>query len=88
VTPALPFRSEFAHYFDEIAWEVMQELDIPVMDTYWMTYSRPDHRESTDTNTLADKMVHAGPEVYDVLTRQWVMMVLETLCASPYQLVI
>jgi hypothetical protein len=42
--PALPFRSDFAHYFNEIAWEVMQELDIPVMDTYWMTYSRLDHR--------------------------------------------
>jgi hypothetical protein len=88
VTQALPFTSDFAHYFNEIAWDVMGELDIPVMDTYWMTYSRPDHRESTDTNTLAGKMAHAGPEVYDVLVRQWVMMILETLCASPYQWVI
>jgi hypothetical protein len=85
VTQALPFTSDFAHYFNKIAWEVMKELDIPVMDTYWMTYSRPDHRESTETNTLAGKMAHAGPEVYDVLVRKWMMMILETLCASPYQ---
>jgi hypothetical protein len=84
VTQALPYTSDFAHYFNEIAWEVMKELDIPVMDTYWMTYSRPDHREATETNTLSGKMVHAGPEVYDVLVRQWMMMILEMLCASDY----
>jgi hypothetical protein len=81
----MPYTTDFVHYFNEIAWEVMKELDIPVMDTYWMTYSRPDHREANPTNFLGAKMAHAGPEVYDVLVRQWMMMILETLCASDFQ---
>jgi hypothetical protein len=88
VTQPLPFISDFAHYFNEIAWEVMRELDIPIMDAYWITHSRPDHRESTETNTLAGKLAHAGPEVYDVLVRKWMMMILETLCVSTYQWIV
>jgi hypothetical protein len=88
VTQPMPFTPDFAHYFNEVAWEVMRELDIPVMDAYWMTSSRPDHRESTDINLLSGKMAHAGPEVYDVLTRKWMMMVFETLCGAPYQWVV
>jgi hypothetical protein len=34
VTQALPFTPDFAHHFNEIAWEVMKELDIPVMDAW------------------------------------------------------
>jgi hypothetical protein len=82
VTQPLPFTSDFAKYFNDIAWDIMKKEGIPVMDTYWMTYSRPDHRESTETNKLAGKMAHAGPEVYSVLTRQWMMMMLQTFCPS------
>jgi hypothetical protein len=82
VTQPLPHSSDFAHYFYEIAWDVMTFFGIPVMDTYWLTLSRPDHRESSLTQTLAHKMAHAGHEVYSVLTRKFVMMILETMCGK------
>jgi hypothetical protein len=82
ITQPLPFTPDFAKYFNDIAWDVMKREGIPVMDTYWMTYSRPDHREVTATNKLSGKMAHAGPEVYSVLTRQWMMMMLQVFCPS------
>jgi hypothetical protein len=82
ITQPLPFTPDFAKYFNDIAWDVMKKEGIPVMDTYWMTYSRPDHREVTETNKLSGKMAHAGPEVYSVLVRQWMMMMLQVFCPS------
>jgi hypothetical protein len=79
---SLPFSSSFAEYFNEIAWEVMKEFDIPVMDTYWLTLSRPDHREVSVYNDIIHKMAHSGPEVYSVLARKWAMMILGTICPS------
>jgi hypothetical protein len=79
---SLPFSSSFAEHFNGIAWEVMQEFDIPVMDTYWLTLSRPDHREVTAKNDIPEKMAHAGPQVYSVLVRKWAMMILGTICPS------
>jgi hypothetical protein len=79
---SLPFSSSFAEYFNEIALEVMEEFDIPVMDTYWLTLSRPDHREVTVNNDIPPKMAHSGPEVYSVLFRKWAMMILATICPS------
>jgi hypothetical protein len=79
---SLPFSSSFAEHFNEIAWEVMKEFDIPVMDTYWLTLSRPDHREVNKENGIAEKMAHAGVEVYSVLVRKWAMLILETICPS------
>jgi hypothetical protein len=81
-TQPLPFSSDFVKYFNDIAWDVMKKEGIPVMDTYWLTYSRPDHREVAGDNLLSGKMAHAGPEVYGVLTRKWLMMMLETLCPN------
>ena len=52
---------------------------IPVMDAYWLSLSRPDHRQINVDNTLAGQLVHAGPEIYSVLTRKWAMMILERL---------
>jgi hypothetical protein len=78
-TQPLPYASDFVHYFNQIAWDVIRSAGIPIIDTYWLTLSRPDHRES-HFYALQHKMVHAGPEVYSILTRQWVMMILETLC--------
>jgi hypothetical protein len=76
----LPFSSSFAEHFNTIAWEVMTEFDIPIMDAYWLTFSRPDHRETNAKNDISQKMVHAGPEVYSVLVRKWAMLALETIC--------
>jgi hypothetical protein len=78
----LPFSSSFAEHFNTIAWEVMKEFDIPVMDAYWLSLSRPDNREANAKNDIARKMAHAGPEVYSVLVRKWAMVALETICGS------
>jgi hypothetical protein len=59
-----------------------KEFDIPVMDAYWLTLSRPDHREVTKTNGIVEKILHAGPEVHSVLVRKWAMMILESICPS------
>lgn len=76
----LPFSSSFVEQFNAIAWEVMTEFDIPIMDAYWLTFSRPDHREADANNSISQKMVHAGPEIYSVLVRKWAMLALETIC--------
>jgi hypothetical protein len=50
----------------------MKEADIPVLDSYWLTLARPDHREVDVDNSIGKHLVHAGPQVYDSLVRQWV----------------
>jgi hypothetical protein len=78
----MPFTTSFVEYFNEIAWDIMREMRIPVMDTYWLTLSRPDHREVSEDNNIKNKMCHAGPQVYSVLVRKWFMMILESICPS------
>jgi len=56
----------------------MRQYKIPVIDSFWLTYARPDHREIDMLNSRGKKMVHAGVEVYDVLLRQWLVVVLQS----------
>lgn len=79
-TQPMPFASDFAAHFNEIARQAMEEFKIPTMDSYWLTLSRPDHREVMPDNKLSDKMAHAEREVYIVLVRQVAMMMLEVFC--------
>jgi hypothetical protein len=72
----LPLDTSFCAYFNEIAWSVMKEFDIPVLDAYWLTLARPDHREVDIENSIGKHLVHAGPQVYDSLVRQWVTIFL------------
>jgi hypothetical protein len=74
--------------FNQIVWDVlishdddkkMVWEDIHVMDTYWLTYARPDHRQVDAKNSLTGRLMHAGPEVYSVLTRKWAHMILNTI---------
>jgi hypothetical protein len=69
----------FSGFFNDIAWQVMAEMNVLVMDAYWLTLSRPDHRETLHDNILGARLAHAGPEVYSVLVRKWAMMILEVL---------
>lgn len=69
-TQPMPFVADFVMHFNELAWGVMRDRNIPVMDAYWLTSSRPDHRESTISNNLAAALAHAGPDVYAVLVRK------------------
>ena len=59
-----------------------RQYPIDVMDAYWLTLARPDHRECTYDNARGNKMAHAGNEVYQVLVRQMATILLETMAAS------
>jgi hypothetical protein len=80
VKQKLPLAPNFVEYFNEIAWDVMQEYNILVQDAYWLTLSRPDHRDAREQNALGKRLVHAGPQVYSVTMRKWAMMILEMTC--------
>lgn len=74
-----PHEPNFCGYLNELAWDIMQEYKIPVMDTYWMTLSRPDHREIVKKEEIqrSYKLVHLGDEVYSFLVRKFVHAILE-----------
>jgi hypothetical protein len=78
----LPKAPNVCQHFNEIAWDVLLPYRIPVMDTYWMTLSRPDHRQVDKTNAVAGHLMHAGPEVYSILTRRWAMMIIEAIAGA------
>jgi hypothetical protein len=61
--------------FNHVAFEIMQQRRIPVVDAYWLSLARPDNREISEKNKLSKKLVHAGLEVYDVLIREWITLV-------------
>jgi hypothetical protein len=90
----LPKAPEMCHLFNEIAHGVlideMQMLQkkqlsgqpadtVQIMDAFWMTYSRPDHRAIDDDSKLPNKLMHAGVEVYYALTRQWIAVIVDSL---------
>jgi hypothetical protein len=81
-TQEYPLASQACADVNTIAWEVMDQYRIPVLDSYWLTVARPDHREIDPLNARGKKMVHAGVEVYDVLLRQWMTMVLASAGAA------
>jgi hypothetical protein len=82
----LPTDPTAIAHWNNVAWEVLQPFsnEIAVMDAYWLTLSRPDHRESDRLNSLGKHLVHAGPQVYYVLMRKWAMMILQTICPSAW----
>jgi hypothetical protein len=82
----LPTDPTAIAHWNNVAWEVLQPFsnEIAVMDAYWLTLSRPDHRESDRSNSLGKHLVHAGPQVYYVLMRKWAMMILQTICPSAW----
>jgi hypothetical protein len=82
----LPIDPTAVAHWNNVAWEVLQPFsnEIAVMDAYWLSLSRPDHRESDRSNSLGKHLVHAGPQVYYVLMRKWAMMILQTICPSAW----
>lgn len=69
-------------HWNRVAAMQVSQRNIPVIDAYRLTLSRPDHRECTTGNDPRNKMAHAGPQVYDVLVRQWCTLVLEAMAKS------
>jgi hypothetical protein len=61
--------------FNEIAWQEAAKADIPVMDAYWLTVPRPDHREVDNEQMVSKHMVHVGTESYSVLLRKWISLI-------------
>ena len=74
-----PMAPQSCLYFNTMAWEIVQSHRIPVLDAYWLTVARPDHRQSSADNSIGKHLVHAGPEVYDSLMRQWSTLILDNL---------
>ena len=62
--------------FNQVAWDILQAKSIPVMDTFWLSLSRPDHREIDILNSRGKKIVHLGVELYDVLLRKFLSAIL------------
>jgi hypothetical protein len=50
----LPKVPNVCAYFNDIAWSIMADNNIPVQDTYWLTLSRPDHRMVDKENKVAN----------------------------------
>jgi hypothetical protein len=81
-------RQVYPHYtqpcgvFNDVAWNVMKDYDIPVMDAYWLTLARPDHREILKEIKIGGKLVHAGVEVYNLLIRKWVSLILQNIMVA------
>ncbi|EEC44071.1 predicted protein [Phaeodactylum tricornutum CCAP 1055/1] len=71
----LPFHSSTCQSFNEIAWEEATKADISVMDAYWLTVPRPDHRQVDNENAIGKHMVHVGPEIHSVMQRKWISLI-------------
>lgn len=71
-----PLDSHAVSSFNRVAVGVMEQENVPTYDSYWLTVSRPDHREVTASNAIGGHLVHAGPDIYDLLIRMWFTLVL------------
>lgn len=76
-----PIDPNLCHDLNRVAWDVVHKSNMKVMDTYWLTLPRADHREviDKDASRTSYKLVHFGPEVYLSLLRQITMIALEAL---------
>jgi len=90
----LPLDPTFVAHFNHVAKHVLEthnnccassKSTILTMDAYWLTLARPDHREVDSKNFAGKHLVHCGPEVLSVLTRQWMMMILWKYCEDNHQ---
>ena len=86
-TQRLPKDPTFVEYLNRVAWSTVIAKDygyhnrtISVMDAYWLTLARPDHREVSKDQAIGKHLVHAGPEVLSVLVRKWIMLIVQDMC--------
>ncbi|KAL7556646.1 hypothetical protein ACA910_003946 [Epithemia clementina (nom. ined.)] len=65
---------------EQVAWPLMTLYNISVLDAYWLSHSRPDHREINNNPAKQNaKLVHLGVELYDVFLRKWLTLILITI---------
>ena len=96
-----PRDAHACHMFNRVAWQVLQRHQasdnhstIPTIDAYWLSLSRPDHREikiptppkPNSTKPAkppgVSKLVHLGMELYQALLRKWLTLILASLEAQ------
>ena len=61
-------------HFNEVAMEVVEDASggrFPIVDGYYITLARPDHREIGEDNAIGKHMVHPGVEVIESMARIW-----------------
>jgi hypothetical protein len=75
----LPMSPQMCEVVNTVAWPIMERHHLAVMDAYWLTRPRPDHRQVVENIPAGAALVHTGFDVYSALTRQWSMMILESL---------
>ena len=69
-------------HFNEAAKEVVRDVSggrFLVIDGYYITLARPDHREIGEDNAIGKHMVHPGTEVVDAMASIWLTVVLNVL---------
>ena len=96
-----PRDAHACQIFNRVAWQVLQQqhqtnttMAIPTLDAYWLSLSRPDHREikiptppkPNSTKPAkppgVSKLVHLGMELYQALLRKWLTLILASLEAQ------
>jgi hypothetical protein len=65
------------HRFNDMAIQIIKSsgYDVKVYDLFWMTWSRPDDTEISDTNAIENHMVHLGVDTLRVSLRKMITMV-------------
>jgi hypothetical protein len=80
----LPLDPSFVPYFNRIAVETLEKdyaaNAFLVVDGYWITLARPDHRETDRQARIGKKLSHPGPEVVDAMVRIWTMILVWKIC--------
>jgi len=91
----LPLDTSYCRYFNHLAHDIVASYNIDYrksnnhdndnnsivfLDAYWLTLARPDHRDAREGNALGKRLVHPGPEVYRVLLRKLLDVVMEHEC--------
>ena len=74
----------FVAHMNGIAKGVVEPIGdkIPILDGYYITLPRPDHREVDKDNTIGKHLVHPGPQVVEAMAGMWFNVVLRTLCSD------
>ena len=69
-------------HFNRAAMEIVENASggrFPIVDGYYITLARPDHREIGEDNAIGKHMVHPGVEVVDAMARVWLTVVANVL---------
>ena len=69
-------------HFNQVAMETVEEASggrFLIVDGYYITLARPDHREIGEDNAIGKHMVHPGVEVVHAMAQIWLTIVANVL---------